>query len=66
MHFFPNFRQTLWIGTLKRVNKERMCYPVGFPEEFIVVFQVKMFQIDTENDKKPKMCEFSMFLCIFC
>ena len=40
---FPNFRQTWSIGTLKRVNKERMCSPVGFSEEFIAVFGVKMF-----------------------
>ena len=38
MHFFPNFWQTLWIETLKRVNKERMCCPVGFLEELSAVF----------------------------
>ena len=32
---FPNFRQTLWIGTMKRINKEEKFCPVGFPEEFI-------------------------------
>ena len=34
-HFFPNFRRTLWIGTLKRVNKERMWCSIGFSDEFI-------------------------------
>ena len=38
MHFFPNFCQTLWIEKLKRVNKEVMCYPVGFLEEISAVF----------------------------
>ena len=38
MHFFPNFCQTSWIETLKRVNKEVMCYPVGFLEEISTVF----------------------------
>ena len=40
--------------------------PVGFSEEFIAVFQVKMFQINTENDKNPKSFQYSKFLCIFC
>ena len=34
---FPNFRQTVLIGTLKRVGKERMCCPVGFSGEFSAV-----------------------------
>ena len=34
---FPrNFRRTLWIGTLKRVNKERMYCPVGFFGDFLM------------------------------
>ena len=36
--FLWKFRQTSWIGMLKRVNKERLCCPVRFSEEFIVVF----------------------------
>ena len=63
--FFPNFRRTLWIGTLKRVNKEKMCCPVGFFEEFTAVFFVKMSRIDAENYKKPKIFQFAMFLCFF-
>ena len=35
-----------------------MCCPVGFSEEFIAIFQVKMSQIDTKNDKKPKVLQF--------
>ena len=35
--FFQNFRRFLWIGTLKRVNKERICCPLGFSEELIPV-----------------------------
>ena len=38
MHFFRNFWQTLWIETLKRVNKERTRCPVGFIEELSAVF----------------------------
>ena len=30
MRFFPIFCRTLWIETLKWVNKVRMCCPVGF------------------------------------
>ena len=36
--FSPNFRQTLWIGTLEKVKKERMGCPVGFLEELSAVF----------------------------
>ena len=35
MHFIPNFLWTLWIGTLKRVNKGRMSCPVGFPKSLL-------------------------------
>ena len=35
MHFFPIFRQPFWIGTLKRVNKEKMCYPVSFSKSLL-------------------------------
>ena len=46
-----------------------MRCPVGFSGEFIAVFQVKLAQSDTENDKNlkffniQKFCEF--FLRIF-
>ena len=50
---------------VERVNKERMCCPVGFYEEFIAVLLVKVSQIDTENDKSPKIFQFSKCLCIF-
>ena len=37
--FFRIFdKLILWIGTLKRVNFERMCCPVDFSDEFIAVF----------------------------
>ena len=66
IHFFPHFRQTLWIGTLKRVNKEKMCCPTSFSDEFIAVFLVKMSQIITETYKNPKTFQYSKFLFIFC
>ena len=57
------FRRSLWIGTLKRVNMEKMCCPVDFSEEFIAVFQVEMSQIDTKNDKNPEV--FQCFMHFF-
>ena len=53
--FFSNFWQTLWIGTLEKVNNVEMCYPVGYFEEFIAVFLVKMSLIKTKNDEKQKL-----------
>ena len=53
--FFSNFWQTLWIGTLEKVNNVEMCYPVGYSEEFIAVFLVKMSLIKTKNDEKQKL-----------
>ena len=52
-NFSPNLLTDLWIGTLKRGNKEKLSCPVGFSEEFIAVFSVKMPQINTKNPKKP-------------
>ena len=39
--------------------------PEVFIEERIPMFQLKMSQIDTENDKKPKSFQFSKISCIF-
>ena len=55
MQFVSNFRQTLWIGTLNKVNKERMCSPVCFSDGLISVFQVKISQITTDYDKIPQL-----------
>ena len=39
---------------------------LGCPEEFIVVFQVKMSQIDTENDNKNQNSPiFEVFMHVF-
>ena len=35
---------------------------VVFHGNIIAVFQTKMSQIDTENDKKPKLFQFSKFI----
>ena len=56
---FRTFRQTLWIASLKRVNKEKMCCPIGYSEELSAFFKMKMFQIDKENDKKNRIFQFS-------
>ena len=53
--FFQFFRRTSSIGTLKRDCRERKCYLVDFSEKIIAVFEVKMSQIDTGNDKNPKL-----------
>ena len=55
----------LWIRKLKTLNMVLIRLPVGFSEEIIAVFQMKKSQIDTENDKNPKIFHFSKFLRIF-
>ena len=50
---------------LKTLNMVLVRCPVGFSEEMMAVFQKKKFQIDTGNDKKLKIFQFSKFLCIF-
>ena len=42
-----------------------MCCPVGFSEQFFAVFLVTMSQIDTENDKNPKLSNFQSFYTFF-
>ena len=66
MHFFPNFRQILWIGMFTRVIKEQMRCPVGFSEKFISSFNVKMSQINTENYKKKLNFSFFKVFMQFC
>ena len=50
---------------LKRVNKERVCCPVGFSEELIEVFKLKKSQIGTEIDKNPEFSNFQRFYAVF-
>ena len=38
---------------------------VGLSEEIIAVFHMKKSQVDIENDKNPKISQFSKSLCIF-
>ena len=40
-------------------------HAVVFYEEIIAMFRMKMYQSDTENDKKPKNFHFSKFIRIF-
>ena len=42
-----------------------MCCPVRFSEELIAIFLVKLSQIDTENDKNPKVFQFSLSVSFF-
>ena len=46
------------IENLKMGPKGKNVLSSSFSEEFIAIFQVKMSQIDTENDKKPKVLQF--------
>ena len=42
-----------------------MFCPVGFSEQFFAVFLVTMSQIDTKNDKNPKLSIFQCFYAFF-
>ena len=50
---------------LKMNNMALTHGPVGFSEEIIAVFELKMSQIDTENNKNPKNFQFSMVFFAF-
>ena len=63
--FHAFFRQTSWIGLFKRVSKVRVGCPVVFHEGIIEIFRMKLSQIDTENDKKPKISNFQPFQAFF-
>ena len=65
MLFSSNFGSGSLVGTLKKVNKEKICCTVVFCHELNAVFQVKMFKINTKIDKKPKNFKFPKFLCVF-
>ena len=43
---------------LEMLNMTLIRCPVGFSEEIIAVFHMKKSQIDTENDKIPKIFNF--------
>ena len=59
--FFPNFRQTLWIGTLKRVNKDGICCSVGFSGKFYAVFRWKCLKLTPKMTKNSKLLKFQIF-----
>ena len=61
----PNFRRTLWIGTLKRVNKQRMLCPVSFSEEFIAVFRWNFLKLTPKITKNPKVSKFQRSYAFF-
>ena len=50
---------------VKEVNNEKIGCLVGFFKDLYAVFQVKMSQINTENDKKFEFFSFPKFLCFF-
>ena len=56
------FRQTSCIEMFLRVNKETFSCPVVFYEEIIVLFWMKISQIDTENDKISKFLTVNDFM----
>ena len=63
MQFLSYFRKTSWIRMLKMLNMALIRCPEGFSEETVAVFEMKMSQVDTENDKIPKTFQFSKVLC---
>ena len=42
-----------------------MCCLLGFSEEFVAVFVVKLSHFDTENDKEPKIFQYRRFYAFF-
>ena len=50
---------------LKTLDMALIRCPVGFSEELVAIFKMKMSQIDTENDKNHKVFQFSKILLIF-
>ena len=50
---------------LKTLKVALICCPLGFSEEMSAVFQMKQAQIDSENDKNPKIFQFAKISCIF-
>ena len=47
------------------LNMALIRCPVGFSEEVIAVFNWKKSRIDTENDKNPKIFQFSQSVYAF-
>ena len=45
-----------------RSKKKKMCCPVGFSEEFVVVFLLKKSQIDTKMTKTQNFPNFKVFM----
>ena len=64
--FSPKLSSDFVDWNTEKNQQERMCCPVGFSEDFIAVFLMKMSRIKTKNAKKPKVFSFSKCLCIFC
>ena len=63
MHFSQIFDKLCGLECSKGFKK--VGCPVVSNEEIIAMFGMKMSQIDTENDKKPKNSQLSKILCIF-
>ena len=52
---------------LKTIQKETNCYQKGFFKDIKALFNEKMPQIQTQNDKKTrKLRNFLEFFCNFC
>ena len=49
---------------LKSGNKEKVCSPLGFSEELIEVFKLKISQIGPKMTKNPKLSTFQSFYAI--
>ena len=51
---------------LKTIQREKNCYPRGFFEETNAIFNEKMPQIQTQNDKNTRKFRNLKILCNLC
>ena len=65
-HFSPNFRQTLSIERLKRVNKEKYVLSSMLRKEINAVLHRKLSGMDIEKDKISKKNSNFLILFTFC
>ena len=66
MQFLSIFRKTWWLRMSKTLNKEKIRYPEGFPEEVKAICVEKKHQIRTEIDKNTKNLIFENFMEFLC
>ena len=50
---------------LKLLNMALICCPIVLARDITAVFELKISQIDTENNKNPKTFHILKFFCLF-